>query len=614
MKKNALEKNENPLIQQFAVKGKSKTTKVGNRAVIYNRCSTEKQDSLSWQEKVCTNFCEQQKFVIEKCFDEKESAKTDNRVVFQEMINFCIKNKINHIVIYSYNRFSRTGDLSILQKLKSKGIKVHAASQSIDDQTPSGRFSQKLYIMFSEMENEQRRDAVLEGLKEKLEKGEWIGKPTLGYVKRYVTGKKEHDYDKKQCFINETGELIRQAFLWKDEENISNIEIQSRLQTMGLKLTLTRLNLIFKNPFYCGYITNNILENGKMIKGKHEPLISEEVFLRVNGLLKNKPQGWNVIREHEEMPLKASVRCYKCNRPLTAITRKSKYIYYKCPSLGCRVNIKNHKLHLIFEHELRKYMFCPTLIPFLKIVLEKTYITIYDHDIARTKPMKDELTRLTNELEAMELNLAVGKISLEIYDKHSASHKRQIEQIGFELKKLIDDSSNLSNYIESSLQNINNLFKLWQLMPYKGKVRLQKLIFPDGLQYDHENCTVRTPKVNPIVSLITTISNDLAIQSEIIETQNATEYRQVYSSFTSSNFFWESLEQLALETNYLTKTYITEIPRFPATSITVSGITYNPIYSSTTTSLNPITNLTLETNKSQVFVSSYSGDTMQISF
>jgi hypothetical protein len=72
MRKNKLEKEENSLMQQFAVKGKRKITKDGNRAIIFNRCSTEKQDSLSWQEKVCTNFCEQQKFVIEKCFDEKE--------------------------------------------------------------------------------------------------------------------------------------------------------------------------------------------------------------------------------------------------------------------------------------------------------------------------------------------------------------------------------------------------------------------------------------------------------------------------------------------------------------------------------------------------------------
>jgi DNA invertase Pin-like site-specific DNA recombinase len=613
MRKNKLEKEENSLMQQFAVKVKRKITKDGNRALIFNRCSTEKQDSLSWQEKVCKNLCEQREWIVEKCFGEKESATDDNREVFQEMINYAIKEKINHIVIYSYNRFSRTGDLSLLQKLRSKGIKVHAASQSVDDQTPSGRFSQKLYLMFAEMENEQRRDSIVEGLREKLERGEWPGKPTIGYDKRYVTGKKEHDHDKRQCFVNETGELIRQAFLWKDEENISNVEIQSRLQSMGLKLTLTKLNFIFKNPFYCGYITNNILESGKMIKGKHEPLISEEVFLRVNGIIKNKTHGWNVIREHKEMPLKASIRCCKCNRLLTAYPQKGKYIYYKCPNIGCRLNIRNEKLHKLFEQELLRYSFDPSLIPILKTELERTYRTIYELDTNRAKPMKDELTRLRNELETMEFNLAVGKISSEIYEKHSASHYRKIKQIEEDLKILVEDSSNLSNYIETSLKNVSNLLNLWHLHDYSGKVRLQKLIFPDGLQYDHENRTVRTPKVNPIVSLITTISNDLAIQSEIIETQNATKYRQVYSSFTSSNFFWESLEHLVLESNYLTQPYSTEIPHFPTSSMTISGNTLNPIYSSTTTSLNPITNMTLESNKSQVFVSSYSGDTMHAS-
>jgi DNA invertase Pin-like site-specific DNA recombinase len=127
------------------------------------------------------------------------------------MLKFCKAEHIKHIVIFSYDRFSRTGDLSLLKDLRDHGIKVHAATQNVDDQTPSGDFSQSLYLMFVQMENEQLREKILEGLREKFQRGEWITAPTVGYDKRYTKGKKAHEHDMKQCFINDDGLLLRQA-------------------------------------------------------------------------------------------------------------------------------------------------------------------------------------------------------------------------------------------------------------------------------------------------------------------------------------------------------------------------------------------------------------------
>jgi site-specific DNA recombinase len=101
-----------------------------------------------------------------KAFGVKESAKTDDRKEFQDMLKFCRKENISHIVFFSYDRFSRAGDTTILDKLRKQGIKVHAATQGADDETPSGRMTQKMYLMFAEMENEQRREKIVEGFEE----------------------------------------------------------------------------------------------------------------------------------------------------------------------------------------------------------------------------------------------------------------------------------------------------------------------------------------------------------------------------------------------------------------------------------------------------------------
>jgi site-specific DNA recombinase len=583
MKKNTGNQEPKNHIQAFAVKINKKKIIVNNRAVIYNRCSTEKQDSLKWQEKVCYNFCQQNNWIVERCFGEKESGTSDNRKQFQEMLKFCEKERISHIVFFSYDRFSRTGDPALLKKLRSKGIKVHAATQSVDDETPSGRFSQSLYLMFAEMENEGRREKIIEGLKEKLERGEWSGNPPLGYEKRYVTGRKEHEHDKRQCFINEKGELLRQAFFWKEKENITNMEIIGRLKKMGLTVTPQKLSTIFRNPFYCGYITSSILGEGQIIRGKHEPLISEEVFLKVNGIVERNTSGWNVIRENDNMPLKASVRCEKCNRALTGYTRKGKYVYYKCPTINCKVNLRNHELHSLFELELSKYTFNTALFPLIRTELERIYWTLHKHDVSRSKPMKDELTRLKNELEQMELNMAVGRIGIDLYEKHSSIHKRRITEIEEELKTLNEDSSNFSDHLNIALQNACNLLKIWQLMDYSGKVRLQKLLFPDGIVYDSKNNIVRTHSVNPIISKIASISAVLSagdgVQSRFENCQSC----PVDQTFSSSNFFFENLENTALALNELAHTYSCPVPEFPQTALSVSGSTELPFYESSST-------------------------------
>ncbi len=323
MKNNSTDLGNKSLLLQFAVKSKKKSKAYGDRAVTWNRSSSAKQD-YEWQVTVTTNFVQRNNWNLIKAFGVKESAKTNDGEEFQEMLNYCYKENISHIVFFSYDRFNRSGDISILKELREDGIKVHGATQVVDDETPSGRMTQQMYMLFAQMENEQRREKILEGIKNKLRKGEWPIKPPIGYVKRFVTGKQEHPFDKPQCFIDERGDLIRQAFFWKDKENLSHVEILKRLRKMGLKIPPHHLSRIFRNIFYIGYITHSFLDEGEIIKGKHEPLIDEATFYRVNGIVKKIPHGWKNEKHESQMPLKGTVLCGVCNRPLTGYLQKEK--------------------------------------------------------------------------------------------------------------------------------------------------------------------------------------------------------------------------------------------------------------------------------------------------
>ncbi len=84
-----------------------------------------------------------------------------------------------------------------------------------------------------------------------------------------------------------------------------------------------------RDRYYCGYITYQGVE----YKGRHEPLISEALFFRVQNVLYGERKAGNRERTHNHY-LKGVVFCDRCHRRLMIMRGKSKsgvlYFYYIC--------------------------------------------------------------------------------------------------------------------------------------------------------------------------------------------------------------------------------------------------------------------------------------------
>lgn len=112
--------NTNNLLLQFS-KGQKSAKKTSNKnAVIYTRVSSKEQaetnQSLETQKKYCLEYSLKHDLNILGFFGGTyESAKTDERNEFNRMIRF-VKNQkegVALILVYSLDRFSRTGDNAI---------------------------------------------------------------------------------------------------------------------------------------------------------------------------------------------------------------------------------------------------------------------------------------------------------------------------------------------------------------------------------------------------------------------------------------------------------------------------------------------------------------------
>ncbi len=134
-------------------------------------------------------------------------------------------------------------------------------------------------------------------------------------------------------------------------------------------------------------------------RGDFEPLISEELFYRVQAVLSGRvPSTTQKQRAHQDFPLRAFVRCESCGRGITGSWSKGRseyYAYYHCRP-GCRaVNVTKTKLEGLFADELALLQPSPGYMRLLK----ESVLQIWK---ARKAAVRDEIASAERSAKAIQ--------------------------------------------------------------------------------------------------------------------------------------------------------------------------------------------------------------------
>ncbi len=494
----------------------SKKDKINNRnkAIIYTRVSTKEQaennNSLETQKTYCESYAKNNGLdVIQYFGGTYESAKTDERKEFQRMIKYARNNAtIGYILIYSYDRFSRTGTNAsyIVDELKKQGINLIAVTQKVDTSNAGGIMQQDFFFLLSRFDNEMRRDKTKSGMVELFRKGYWLWSPPRGYENK---NKFQRAIDWK-IEINQEGELLQKAFEWRVNNTFSVAEIARKLNNLGMKIDEKRLHDIFKNPFYCGVLTTKMAP-GEYVIGKHKAIVSREDFIKIN-----TPDNITVSKIYETMsddlPLKKSLFCPKCGNLMTGFLVKAKNIhYYKCQKHCHGVSINAKKLHMSFSELLKNYKLNINGID--KTIIQEIMLTkindTFKNNEKEILTIKNNIKKLNQEIETIEERHALGKIDVNVYTKFREKYKLEIEELTKNIDNPVLTSSNLEKVIQNAVKLASKLNELWDSLDLFNKHKFQYLLFPDGFTFDKKNNTVQTKRANVFFELIHSISNVL---------------------------------------------------------------------------------------------------------
>ena len=466
--------------------------------MIYQRVSSKEQElgfSPETQIAHCNEWAAKHGYEVVKCFDgEHESAKSDvNRKRFNTMLKY-VKDKANRIdavIVYSTNRFSRTGSksFSIVDELESRGITVFSATSSYDARTPDGKMTQGIELLVAQRQNSINSQSVRDNGERALRDGRWIQQAPIGYDM--------HTTHKAQTItVNKTGQMIKIAFRMKADENLTNEEVRSRMAGMGLNLTKQKWSRIFRNVFYAGYFSHPFLQ-GEVIPGPQEPLVSLENFLKVNGMLqKAHNRGYETKTDKEYAPLLGSLKCPVCGHNLTAALStkmRKKYGretgYYVCSRKGCKCNVSALRANRAFERWADGIALPERISDILEAQLRKAFPVLNKQNVEEVAAIKSNLTRVENEIQQVEHNLATARdakvmdICARQYEKLEAQKADIVAIIAEKDKELL----NLDDYISYGLKMRDNILKLWQLSNLSHKRLIQRLVFPGGVVWSKEN-------------------------------------------------------------------------------------------------------------------------------
>ena len=117
---------------------------------------------------------------VEKVYIEKVSGKSrEGRPELEAMMNFVREGDV--VVVESISRFARSTKelLNLVEELKEKGVEFISQKETIDTQTPSGKFMLTVFAAMAELEREQILQRQKEGIAAAKEAGKYKGRKPI---------------------------------------------------------------------------------------------------------------------------------------------------------------------------------------------------------------------------------------------------------------------------------------------------------------------------------------------------------------------------------------------------------------------------------------------------
>jgi len=309
------------------------------RVLSVCRVSSREQSegySLEAQDQANREWAERKGHEIVETVQYVETAsKQKERQRFREIVNrICTDPTINGVVFHKVDRACRNlTDLAILERLETKKDKKVFFSSQEFPQNAAGRLGIGVMGVVARWYTDNLKEEINKGFRSKVEAGEYPHKPPYGYcMGQDSNGSKLPVPDAQKA------DTVRTIFRLMSSGKYTIDTLREEIFLRGMyfsprtqRWTRSYLARLLRHPFYIG----KILWRGQIYEGKHEHLVEQRTWERVQQILNDHNNAKHCERRRFTYG-HGLIKCAYCGYSITAELHKQRYTYYRCSQLRYR--------------------------------------------------------------------------------------------------------------------------------------------------------------------------------------------------------------------------------------------------------------------------------------
>ena len=184
---------------------------------------------------------------------------------------------------------------------------------------------------------------------------------------------------------------------------------------------------MLKNPFYVGQFR----WKKRLYKGAHEPIVSRELFDRVQEVFTSHGRDRGCYRIHE-FAFGSLMRCGECGCMITAERHQGRYVYYRCTNYHKTWTQGSHREEALaeqFQRYVRGIQMPPKVAEWATDILKESLEEETEFHETAVERLKQDLARIKRDMNQAYRDRLDGRISEEFWAECSAQWEAERQRI-----------------------------------------------------------------------------------------------------------------------------------------------------------------------------------------
>jgi len=466
--------------------------------LVYTRRSTDdlinQKNSIEYQTKQCLAFAQAQGLVVAgisiEGFCEKgvvqerhtafKTAALDigrdgtvkyriERPKFQRLVSLLAERKLRGVVCLCWDRLSRNPhDDAIIKDLKARGVDVRFVEATYDNSS-SGALHMDIDGMFAAHYSRVSSEKIRAANAKLRAEGKWPGRTPIGYLDQGPDNK-PLDPDRapiiRRMFeLYATGEWsMSQLAKWAREQGLMTkpqrphrtaeeilAGTDSASKPVSYPIKEKTIECMLHNSFYTGMIRHGGID----IPGSHEPLITKNLFQRVQRMLNQRNTSVHYV-DKQFFVYRGFVKC-ACRRSYSPYEKKG-FRYYWTPCrdgcLNSRANLREDYIDHLFEALLGRVYLSEKEIAHIKDRAPQALRRRSDKRADKQKELEQQKVRAQRDLGYLEENkitlLREGAYTASAYAEEA--RRLEDELAGLDSQKVVAESVDGRQMLDTVLE------------------------------------------------------------------------------------------------------------------------------------------------------------------